>query len=369
LERFAGQELGERPHIAVLFADKVGGFVVATPLLRGLKERYSESTVDYFGGDRTAELEEACPYIDSRFSTLGRGLPLRRAAAYIAEREERHGPYDLAINLDFHPVNAALAATLDPRYVVGRAYTSDFRSEIPFGDDPIDRLHGEFWSAPDLLYRYRGVLESSYIGEIFCRLARIETDFHHTEVPTAPPGRPVPDVLVATGGTRRTKLWPTRHWEALIHSLADRGLTVGLLGSAPAIQRSHYGSADSDSDLLERTPLVDLRGVFSLPQVTGALAQATACVTVDNGIMHLAYSVDTPTVALFGSSPWKVWVPRRANLAIVLPRVDCSLCEENQFKNDACLRTDVENWCMENVTPEHVLARLDRLMAQSSSAR
>lgn len=368
MERFTGQWLGERPHVAVLFADKLGGFVVATPLLRGLKERYPKGTVDYFGGDRTAELEEACAYVDSRFSTFGKDLPLRRAAAYIAEREACHGLYDLAINLDFHPVNAALAATLNPRYVVGRAYTPDFRSEVPFGDDRIDRLHGEFWSAPDLLFRYRDVLDSSYIGEIFCRLARIETDYHHTEVPTAPPGRPVPDVLVATGGTRKTKLWPTHHWEALIDSLAERGLSVGLLGSAPAIQRSHYGSADADNYLLDRTPLVDLRGVFTLPQVNGALAEARACVTIDTGIMHLAYSVGTPTLALFGSSPWKVWVPRRANLAVVLPRVDCPLCEENQFRNDACLRADVENWCMENVTPEHVLARLDRLMAQVGAA-
>jgi heptosyltransferase III len=367
LERFTGQALGDRPHIGVLFADKLGGFVVATPLLRGLRERYPGCIVDYFGGDRTAELEAACPYIDSRFSLLGKGLPLRRAAEYIAGREASHGPYDLVINLDFHPVNAALAATIDPRFVVGRAYTTDFRAEVPFADDPVDRLHREFWSAPDLLYRYRGVLESSYIGEIFCRIARIETDYHRTEVPTAPPGRPVPDVLIATGGTRKTKLWPTEHWEALIRALVGRGLSVGLLGSAPAIQRSHYGSADSDSYLLDRTPLQDLRGIFTLPQVAGALAEAQACVTIDNGIMHLAYSVDTATVAIFGSSPWKVWVPRRPNLAVVLPRVDCALCEENRFKNDACLRTDVENWCMQNVTPEQVSARLDGLMARAGS--
>ena len=360
MERFAGQSLGERPHLAVLFADKLGGFVVATPLLRGLKEKYQGCVLDYFGGDRTAELEAACPYIDSRFSIYGPGDPLRRVAEYVAEREATHGPYDLAINLDFHPVNATVVAMLRPRYVVGRCYTPDARQELPFLGDPVDALHHEVWSSSDLLVRYRGVLSSSYIGEIFCRLARVETDFARTEVPTAPPGLPVSEVLIATGATRKAKLWPEAAWERLIRLLDERGLSVGLLGGTPAAQRQHYRSADADEYLLANTSLIDLRGKLTLPQVAGALEEAVACVTVDNGIMHLAYSVGTPTVALFGASPWRVWAPKLRHLAVVLPAVDCSMCRDDRFSGDGCLRE--QHICMESITPEMVLARLERLL-------
>ena len=46
-------------------------FVVATPLLRGLREKYPGCTVDYFGGARTRDLEAASALLDSRFSLFG----------------------------------------------------------------------------------------------------------------------------------------------------------------------------------------------------------------------------------------------------------------------------------------------------------
>jgi ADP-heptose:LPS heptosyltransferase len=40
MEWFNDQPLRPRPHIAVLFYDALGDFVIITPLLRGLKEKY-----------------------------------------------------------------------------------------------------------------------------------------------------------------------------------------------------------------------------------------------------------------------------------------------------------------------------------------
>ena len=357
MERFRGQDLGSRPHIAVLFADKLGGFVVVTPLLRGLKEKYPDCVLDYFGGERTREFEEAHRRIDARFSLYGEDS-LRRLARFVAERESDAGPYDLAVNLDAHPANAVAMTLLAPRYVVGRAYSPDLRRELPFlDDDRIDGLHNEFWSDADLLDRYDGVLGSTFIGEIFCRLARIETDYQQTELPIAEPGVVVPDVLISTGATRRAKLWPAARWRRLIDDLTERGFTVGLLGGAPSAQRQLYRSADDDSFLLESTALRDLRGRFTLPQVAGALRSARACVSVDNGIMHISYSVGTPTVAIFGASPWRVWAPRLPHLTVLLPDEPCDRCEERRFRDDECPRD--RHVCMETVTPERVLAALE----------
>jgi hypothetical protein len=53
MERFTDQPLGPRPHIAVFGSDKVGNFVLTTPLLRGLKEKYPGAMLDFFGGATT----------------------------------------------------------------------------------------------------------------------------------------------------------------------------------------------------------------------------------------------------------------------------------------------------------------------------
>ena len=100
-----------------------------------------------------------------------------------------------------------------------------------------------------------------------------------------------------------------------------------------------------------------------LPKVAGALKACQACVTIDNGIMHLAYSVGTPTVAIFGASPWQLWAPSVPNLSVVLPPDPCSLCAENHYRNDACLRE--RHVCMESITPALVLERLDALLGKA----
>ena len=361
MERYNGQPLRPKPHIAVLFYDSIGDFVVITPLLRGLRQKYPGCTLDYFSGERIRELEEACPYIDSRFSIFGVSDSLRRLPQYIEERERVAGPYDLAVNCDFHGVVSVVTTMLNSRYVIGSCYDADARNEMPY--PPLKRhdIHKEIWSSEDFLPRYTDILKSNFIGEIFCRLADVETDFHRTEVPVSPPPFEPPPVLISTGGKRPAKFWPTKHWETFINWCTQHGLEVGLLGDKPAQQQRHYHSAGTEDYLLQKTALRDLRGTMTLPQVAGALQRARACVTIDNGIMHIAYSVGTLTLALFGASPACLWAPQVPNLVIVPPETSCPLCQERAFKNEDCLRSD--HICMETITPEAVTNRLAAMLA------
>ncbi len=361
MERYNGQPLRPQPHLAVLFYDSIGDFVIITPLLRGLHDKYPGCTIDYFSGERTREIEEACPYISSRFSVFGVEDSLRHVMRHIEERERIAGPYDLAINCDFHDLLADITTMLRPRYVIGNCYHRDPRGEMPYPPHKVHNIHKEIWSSDDFLPRYSDILKSNFIGEIFCRLAYVETDFHRTEVPVAPPPFEPPPVLISTGGKRTAKLWPATHWKQFIDWCTEQGLEVGLLGDNPAGQRQHYRSADAEDYLLAETALKDLRGTMTLPQVAGALQRAKACVTIDNGIMHLAIGVGTPTLALFGASPWRLWVPQSRHAHIVLPEVPCPLCQEHAFKNEHCLRPD--HVCMESIRPETVANKLAALLS------
>jgi heptosyltransferase III len=124
MERFINQPLGARPHIAVFGSDKVGNFVLTTPLLRGLKEKYPDATLDFFGGATTQDLEAACPYIDARFSLYGeREDYLGALNSFVAERRAQAGDYELAINCDeFSELNLVVVAAVAPRYLVGACW-------------------------------------------------------------------------------------------------------------------------------------------------------------------------------------------------------------------------------------------------------
>ncbi len=367
MERFTDQPLRPRPHLAVVFYDSIGDFVVATPLLRGLREKYPGCTLDYISGERTRGLEAASPLVSDRYSLFGSPTGLRDLAEYVAQRNQVAGPYDLGVNCEAHPAARLALQCLAPRYVVGPAYTPDLRGDLPYSDARPDALWGEVWNAADLLARYGDVLRTQYIGEILARLARVETDFGRPEVPVADPPGTVPDVLIATGANRSAKLWPAAYWLQVVRWCAARGMAVGLLGSAPAEQARFYHSADTESRLLAETPLVDLRGRYTLPEAAGALRAARACVTIDNGIMHLAGAVGVPTVAVFGGSPWRLWAPPTPNVRVLLPLDPCLLCEENRFRNEACLLP--EHVCMLAVRPARVIATLQEALGPDRADR
>lgn len=364
MQRYNGEPLGPNPHIAILFYDAIGDFVVATPLLRGLREKHPNCTLDYYSGERTRELEESCRYIDSRFSVFGAEGGLKECCGHIRQRESEAGPYELAVNCDFHPVLASVASALAPKYVVGRCYQVDLRGELPYAASGVQALQGEVWSSPGFLSQYVGLLQTNFIGEILCRMAFVQTDFQRTEVSVQAPSLDVPDVLIATGGKRSAKLWPARHWQQLVSWCTERGISVGLLGDRPQRQADHYHAGETEGELLRETALRDLRGTMTLPQVAGALQRARACVSIDNGIMHIAVAVGAPTLALFGASSWQLWTPRVPHLRVIEPSDPCGLCQENAFANENCLRD--RHVCMGSIEPEMVTGELERLLGRLS---
>ncbi|MBI4491846.1 MAG: hypothetical protein HY690_03530 [Chloroflexi bacterium] len=105
----------------------------------------------------------------------------------------------------------------------------------------------------------------------------------------------------------------------------------------------------------------------TLPQVAGALRRARACVSVDNGIMHLAAAVGVPTLALFGASPWRLWLPRAPHVLPLRPSTPCPCGEPNWFRNDACLQP--AQHCMAALRPSTVIRALASALRGDAGTR
>ena len=374
LERFEGQPLGASPHLAVFSSTKVGNYVVLTPLLRGLKEKYPDATLDFFGSEVTRGFEESNPHIDFRYSLYSdRSDFLPALVTAVSERVAEHGPYDLAINCDeFAELNVVAVTAVAPRFIAGGALAPGLTARMPVGDRPEQKMLAETdWNSPSFLERYREVLTSNYIAEIFCRMAGVETDFFRLELGSEPPGFEVPDVLIHVTTTRRAKMWTLAGWQAVVAWCRARELTVGLIGSAPDRQRDLYHGGPSEDLLLDSGDVVDLRGRTGLLQLAGALERARALVTVDAGPLHVAAAVGCPTVAIFGNdaqgqgaSPLHLWAPRAEHVVIARSANTCTVCEENRFKNEACLVAG--HPCMSGLEATTVIHSLQGLLDRRS---
>ncbi len=372
MQRFADQPLPPQPHIAVFSSTKVGNFVVSIPLLRGLKQKYPGCTLDFFGSEITHDFEHHCPYIDFCFPIYTKRADFLDAlTTTVRERIDQWGPYVLAVNCDeFSELNLVVVTAIRPQYLAGGGLSADFRGKLAPGSDRIQKMLGDDdWNSPAFLDRYRDILTSNYIAEIFCRLAYVETDFFRLELPSRTPSFPIPEILVHITTTRSAKMWLPEYWLEVIRWCEGQGLRVGLIGSAPKLQQDLYHAGSVETDLLAQTQMSDLRGKTSLIELAGALKLAKACISVDAGPMHIAAAVGCPTIALFGNdpdgdgaSPVNLWAPRLDHVSIMHTSYTCRVCVENKFKNEACL---VEGHpCMVHLRPNQVIQELQRILTR-----
>ncbi|MHB8637844.1 MAG: glycosyltransferase family 9 protein [Fimbriimonadaceae bacterium] len=313
MRRYSGEKLPPGARIAVVANDALGNFVVATPLLQMLRATHEPAGLDLFGGERTAELAEASDLVDTAYSLHGPppGVSLPAAA--------NAGSYGLVVNLENGPLAQVACGILagGDGLVVGPCVGAGGRGTLASAADDRGRLADDpDWMRADLLTAYP-FLNTSWIGEIFCRLAYLAGAVPAYRLPSSSPACKVPDVLIATAASTADKLWDG--WSEALEVFRMRGHSVGLLGAPPASQKAFWQGSDTESNLVREGLAVDLRGKFTLPEVVGAIAETKAVLTLDNGIMHLAAATSTPTVAMFRPRLARLWAPPSATLHVLEP--------------------------------------------------
>jgi heptosyltransferase II len=116
------------------------------------------------------------------------------------------------------------------------------------------------------------------------------------------------------------KRWPVRHFAELARTLASSNRQIWLFGGpkdrpiTSAIANSAGGAC---TDLAGRT---DLEGAIDL------MSYASAVVSNDSGLMHVAAALGRPLVALYGSSSPAHTPPLAANAQILSLSLACSPC-------------------------------------------
>ncbi|MDQ2986816.1 MAG: hypothetical protein M3R13_08875 [Armatimonadota bacterium] len=316
MRRYTGEALHENAKVAILANDALGNFSICTPLAQTFRRDCPNGIVDYYGGERTRELEEALvgDLFDFRSSILG--VPLSEAAGLGLARTQEVGGYDLVVNIEVGPAHKAFAVMLGSEYVCGPSLDISSRGDWEYpSDERGDLWRDQAWAAPDLTSKYP-FLESPFIGEIFHRLAYRTGSLPPYRFHQETPEMDIPEVLISTGASLTNKLWPVQKWHEFLSSL---DAPAGLLGAPPKRQAEFYHSGDAEQALVDERLVVDLRGKLTLPQVVGALARARAVVTIDNGILHFAAANDVSTVGLYRKEIARLWAPPNPNLAVVTP--------------------------------------------------
>ena len=165
--------------------------------------------------------------------------------------------------------------------------------------------------------------------------------------------------LLAPAGARFAVLyvgstWASRQWlpaatAALCSQLRARGLGVVLVGGpgdVPFVQAVLAAGAGE---------VVNAVGQTSLRDVVAIMERAAVAIGPDTGPMHIAAAVGAPVVALFGATSPRRSGPWGWDDLVVRGDAPCAPCY--------LPRCPIGQLCMETITPEMVMARVERALA------
>ncbi len=176
---------------------------------------------------------------------------------------------------------------------------------VPPGQHAVERVRGLFAQA-------LGYTVPEGPGDYGLDRARLRPD-------PAAPATDAPYLLFLHGTTWPTKHWPEAYWRRLVALAAGAGWQIRLpWGNAAERARAER--------LAAAAPGVTVLPRLTLAGMAGQIAGASACVSVDTGLGHLAAAFGVPTVSLFGPTDpgyTGAWGANQFHLASNFP---CSPC-------------------------------------------
>jgi ADP-heptose:LPS heptosyltransferase len=349
--RVATRRRPEAPRrLLLLRLERIGDLLMALPAIRDVRSLAPSADIDLVVGGWNASLAQAIPSVtrvitlDARW--LARDAGGQRMPTLIKEaRRWRGQQYDLAINFEPDVRSNVLLALSGAAWTVG--WTSG-------GGGPVLDVSIDFDPGSHTITNAR-------------RLVR--TAFDRAPAESARPLLTIPDAALRAAadrlsssalragprvgmhvsGGRAIKQWDVdRFAEVAARLIDERHATVVLTGSA-----GDRPLVDRVKRMLAPRPIIDATGDVDLLELAAMLQQLDLIVTGDTGPMHLAYTVGTPVVAVFGPSAPQRYGPVGPADRVVRVDLPCSPCNRIRQPPARCVGHTPD--CLTGIAADAVL--------------
>lgn len=155
------------------------------------------------------------------------------------------------------------------------------------------------------------------------------------------------------------KRWPAEKFGQLAALIAqhhgERGCIILVFGT-----KDDTDAARVIKEYSARTPfhVFDMTAKTTLQQVMALIQCCNAFVSNDSGLMHVAAGLETPTIAIFGSTDHIATGPFSDRAVVIRKEMDCSPCLQSE-----CPRKHLN--CLEEISSQEVYAEVAKALATS----
>jgi heptosyltransferase-2 len=157
------------------------------------------------------------------------------------------------------------------------------------------------------------------------------------------------------------KQWPAKHFAELAFLKIKAGWKVWLFGSkkdekvGQEIMEEIERLAEQGSAGLNVCSFI---GSTSLEEAMVLLSRATAVVSNDSGLMHIASALQKPVVALYGSTSANFTPPLSQKAKVVTLNLSCQPC----FQRVCPLKGEAHMACLNHLKPSFIEQELEKIL-------
>lgn len=330
----------------VIRLSSIGDILLTTPVVRCLKKKYPDATIDFCVFKEYADILRGNPYI-SNIIPVDRSLPIAKAKEQIKSNEI----YDCVVDLHNNFRSRTLRNGVAKKVFVVNKRTSQRWLLVK---TKIDLLR----NAPDVMGRYFETvapLNATDDGEGIDFFAEISSEKKKDMIDGFDTSEKF-IVALCPGAKHYTKRWLPGRFVELAHTLIrDKKASIILFGGKDDANICAEIYAQVHTDFPER--VINACGKCSLSEVAGLMQLCDCVVTNDSGLMHVAASQKKPLVAIFGSTVKEFGFAPTSPHSIVVENkeLDCRPC--THIGRDSCPKGHFR--CMADITTEQVKAAID----------
>lgn len=124
------------------------------------------------------------------------------------------------------------------------------------------------------------------------------------------------------------KQWPAQHYAELVNNLVGKGWQFWFFGSVNDQLITESIMADVDPAFLDQCE--NLAGATSLAQAIDLMSRATAVISNDSGLMHVAAALQKPVVGIYGSTSPDFTPPLAERVKLLATDIECRPCFKRQ---------------------------------------
>jgi lipopolysaccharide heptosyltransferase II len=342
-----------RPNILIWKLSALGDVILSTPSLRAIRRQFPKGRLTLVVGRAAYEVVARCPYLDDIIvhnpGRLGKRLwSFLRLLARL-----RAGAFDLSIDLQNSRKTHMLAwlAAVPVRIGYRRKYGWLLNRGVrlprvvlaPIAHQHYLLQHAGISTDGEDLELWPSALEEQaaqrLLGESYADKSQHLVGLH-------------------PGGSLRwkTKRWDLERWARLCDALGQRNIRVVITGSS-----CELGLGETLLRLASSKPLVVI-GQTSLMELACLIKRCDTFVTHDSSPLHLAASMRTPTIALFGPTDPKRHLPPTFVGQVIKKDLFCSPCYSRHCRT-------VTHACMKRISVEEVLSAVLGALADTESVK